>query len=283
MARKILSGILIALSAIFLALSVVGIGAIWFYNKPLTSEVTGRLREIDAELAQAQATLQSSEKELQRALQIVDGAQTALEKMAKQTGSAESLFDSIQSTIDDQLLPDLKTTRQRIDSARTTLESLQSVLKSVSGFIPGVDLNAPAKTLSDLIASTHSMDTEIANVEGLATQASTFVSDTSFLLGGDLTETRTSLKNFVSYIQDYEKKVAGWRTQDKDLLQKAPGWINQASIILTVFLLWFGLSQFGLLLHGLSIQRGEDPLDVLRKKRVIVVEEIEEIFYPDQE
>jgi F0F1-type ATP synthase membrane subunit b/b' len=283
MARKILSGILIVLSAIFLVLSVVGIGAIWFYNKPLTSEVTGRLREIDAELAQAQATLQSSEKELQRALRIVDGAQTALEKMAKQTGSAKSLFDSIQSTIDDQLLPDLKTTRQRIDSARTTLESLQSVLKSVSGFIPGVDLNAPAKTLSDLIASTHSMDSEIANVEGLATQASTFVSDTSFLLGGDLTETRTSLKNFVSYIQDYEKKVVGWRTQDKDLLQKAPGWINRASIILTVFLLWFGLSQFGLLLHGLSIQRGEDPFDVLRKKRVIVVEEIEEIFYPDQE
>jgi F0F1-type ATP synthase membrane subunit b/b' len=283
MARKILSGILIALSVIFLLLSVVGIGAIWFYKGSLTREVTGRLTGIDVQLAQAQATLQSSEKELQRALRIVDGAQAALEKMAKQTGSAKNLFDSIQSTIDDKLLPDLKTTRQRIDNARTTLESLQSVLKSVSGFIPGVDLNAPAKTLSDLIASTHSMDTEIANVEALATQASTFVSDTSFLLGGDLTETRTSLQNFVSYIQDYEKKVAGWRAQDKDLLEKAPGWINQASIILTVFLLWFGLSQFGLLLHGLSIQRGADPLDVLRKRQVIVVEEIEEIIYPDQE
>ena len=283
MARKILSGILIALSAIFLVLSVVGIGAIWYYKGPLTREATGRLTEIDAQLAQAQATLQSSEKELQRALRIVDGAQTALEKMAQQTGSAQSLFDSIQSTIDDQLLPDLKTTRQRIDSARTTLESLQSVLKSVSGFIPGVELNAPAKSLSDLIASTHSMDTDITNVEALATRASTFVSDTSFLLGGDLTETRTSLQNFVSYIQDYEKKVSGWRAQDKDLLDKAPGWINQASIVLTVFLFWFGLSQFGLLLHGLNIQRGADPFEVLRKKRVIVVEEIEEIIYPEQE
>jgi hypothetical protein len=273
MARKILSGILIALSAIFLVLSLVGIGAIWYYKGPLTREVTGRLTELDAQLAQAQATLQSSEKELQRALRIVDGAQTALEKMAKQTGSAQSLFDSIQSTIDDQLLPDLKTTRQRIDSARTTLESLQSVLKTVSAFIPGVDLNAPAKSLADLIASTHSMDTEITNVEALATQASTFVSDTSFLLGGDMTETRTSLKNFVSYIQDYEKKVASWRAQDKDLLDKTPGWINQASIILTVFLLWFALSQFGLLLHGLSVQRGADPFEVLRKERVLIVEE----------
>jgi len=277
-ARKILAGILIALSAIFLVLSVVGIGAIWFYKGTLTREVTSRLTEIDAQLAQAQATLQSSEKELQRALRIVDAAQAALEKMAQQTGSAKSLFDSIQSTIDDKLLPDLKTTRERIDSARTTLESLQSVLKSVSGFIPGVDLNAPTKTLTDLIASTHSLDTEISNVEALATQASTFVSDTSFLLGGDLTETRTSLQNFIAYTQEYQKKVAGWRDQDKDLLDRTPRWIDQASIILTIFLLWFGLSQFGLLLHGLSIQRGEDPLYVLRRNRISLVEENEEII-----
>ena len=273
MTRKILSGILIALSAIFLILSVVGIGAVWFYKDQLTREATGRLTEIDAQLAQAQATLQSSEKELQRALRIVDSAQTALEKMAKQTGSAKSLFDSIQGTIDDQLLPDLKTTRTRIDSARTTLESLQSMLKGFSNFIPGLDLNAPAKSLSDLIASTHSLDTEITNVEALATQASTFVSDTSFLLGGDLTSTRISLQNFVSYIQAYEEKVDGWRAQEKDLLEKAPGWINQASIILTIFLFWFGLSQFGLLLHGLTMQRGRDPFAVLRREPVLLVEE----------
>ena|SRR6266487_3716197 len=267
MARKIFSGILIALSAIFLVLSVVGIGAIWFYNEPLTREVTSRLREIDTEMAQAETTLQSSEKELQRALRIVDAAQTALEKLTQQSNSAENLFDSIQSTLDDQLLPELKTTRQRINTARTTLENLQSILASVSGFIPGVDLNAPTKVLTDLITSTRSLDTEIANVETLAKQASTFVSDTSFLLGGDLTETRDSLQNFLVSIQDYEKKIAGWREQDKTLLEGAPKWIDQASIILTIFLVWFGLSQFGLLLHGLNIQAGGDPLMVLRKER----------------
>ena len=41
MARKILSGILIALSAIFLVLSVVGIGAIWYYKGQLTRAATG--------------------------------------------------------------------------------------------------------------------------------------------------------------------------------------------------------------------------------------------------
>jgi hypothetical protein len=35
---------------------------------------------------------------------------------------------------------------------------------------------------------------------------------------------------------------------------------------LTFFLLWFGFSQFGLLLHGLSLWKGGNPLQVLSRK-----------------
>ncbi|HET6822887.1 MAG TPA: hypothetical protein VFH34_09570, partial [Anaerolineales bacterium] len=221
MARRIFAGILILLSAIFLVSSIVGIGAIWYYNEPLTREVTGQLGQIDIELAQAEATLKSSEQELERALRIVDTTEAALEKLAEQSESAESLFERIQSTLDDRLLPELRTTRSRIEEARSTLENLQGVLIGISNFIPGVDLNLPDEMLTGLIASARSMDTEIANVEVLATQASTFVADTGFLLGGDLTQTRDSLQSFLSSIQDYEKKVTRWREQGRDIREKA--------------------------------------------------------------
>ncbi len=270
MARKIISWLLIILGGLFLVLSVTGIIAIWVYNTPLTREVTGRLKGIDNELVQAQTTLASSEKELERALRIVDAAQTALDKLKQQTNSAGNLLDTIQSTLDDKLLPELKTTRGRIVSARAALTQLQSLLAGLKGFIPGVDLSAPDKILSDLVSSASSLDSEISNVETLANQASQFVSDTSYLLGGDLTETRDSLQNFVSAIRDYQTKVTGWREQVANLTEGAPRWINEASIALTIFLLWFGLSQFGLLLHGVSMRRGEDPLRVLRRTKVEV-------------
>lgn len=267
MVRRIFAGILILLSAIFFVSSIVGIGAIWYYKEPLTREVTGELTEIDIELAQADATLESSEQELERALRIVDSTEAALEKLAEQSESAESLFGRIQSTLDDGLLPELKTARNRIVEARATLENLQSVLTGISSFIPGVGLNIPDQMLTDLIASARSLDTEIANMEVLAAQASTFVADTGFLLGGDLTQTRDSLQNFLSAIQDYETKVDRWREQDADILEKAPKWIDQASILLTVFLVWFGLSQVSLLLHGIALQRGMDPLLAIRRER----------------
>lgn len=270
MARKIASWILIVLSAIFLALSLTIIAAVWLYNEPLTREASSRLEDIDIQLAQAQATLLTSQKDLNRALRLVDTTQTALEKLTAQSNSAESLLENIQSTLDDRLLPELKTTRSRIDSARGTLENLQSVLSGVGGFIPGVDLSVPDKLLTDLISSARSLDTEIENVETLATQASLFVSDTSYLLGGDLTQTRDSLELFLSSIEDYQKKVTDWRTQVTELIVKTPRWVDQASIGLTIFLLWFALSQFGLFLHGLGINRGADPLLVLRRTQVDV-------------
>jgi hypothetical protein len=276
MARKIFAAILVAFSAILLVLSLVGIGAVWFYNEPLTSEATGRLAEIEDELGQAQVTLTSSEAELERALRIVDNAEAALEELTQTTEGAETLFENIQSTLDDGLLPELKQTRTRLVSAREALENLQSIMEGVSSFIPGMDLNLPTGILSDLISSANSLDTEIANVEALATQASTFVSDTGYLLGGDLTETRKSLQSFLTAIQDYKEKIVTWREQVQGLIAGTPRWIDQASIALTIFLLWFALSQFGLLLHGLGMQQGYDPFLVLRRTprdEVIITEE----------
>lgn len=258
MGRKIFSWILILLGTIFLILSVLAIIGIWIYKGPLEREAISRLEEIDRELALVQTTLQSSEVELARALRLVDASQAALEQLTEQTSSAESLFESIQSTLDDRLLPEMKTTRTRIEAARETLVSLQSILAGVSGFIPGVDLTLPDKVVADLILSADSLDTEIANMEVLATQASLFVSDTSYLLGGDLTETRESLQTFLTSIQDYQKKLTLWQGQVSDVIEGAPGWIDQASVALTLFLLWFGVSQLGLVLHGrIILERSE--------------------------
>ena len=105
MARKILAWTLIVLSAIFLLLSVLGIGAAWIYNGPLTRSAISKLKEIDKELSQAQTTLASTQTELERALRIVDTAQTALEKLSQQSTDAKSLLEKIQSSVDDQLLP----------------------------------------------------------------------------------------------------------------------------------------------------------------------------------
>lgn len=264
MARKILSGTLIGLSAILLVVSLAGIIAAWAYNEPLTQEATGRLETIDKEMAQTQTSLGNAEAELQRALRMVDAAQAALAAMADKTTDATEILDSVKGTLDEQLLPGLQSSRQKILAARTALESLQAALDSVNT-LPFLNIEVPDDLLQNLIDTADSIDSQIASVEDMGQRASDFVGDTSYFLGGDLTETRDNIQAMLAAVREYDGKITGWRAQIAGLTEALPGWIDNASIILTVFLVWFGFSQFGLLLHGVAAWRGGHPLAVLRR------------------
>ena len=267
MTRKILSGVLIGLSSIMLVLSVVGIGAAWIYNEPLTRESTTRVKEVDSTLAQIQTDLQNAKAEVERALRIIESAEHALASLTEQSSDAKSLLEDVNSTLDDKLIPGLKTTRENISQVRGTLEDLRAALEQLNE-LPFVDLNIPGdELLASILSGMDSLDSEIANVQDLAQRASTFVSDTSYLLGGDFNETKQNLENLLLVLTDYDSQIADWRIQVGTLIEALPGWIDRASVILTVFLLWFGFSQFGLILHGLNLWKGGNPLEVLKRKR----------------
>jgi len=265
MGRKIWSMTLMVLSAIVLVASVVGVGMAWYYNTPITQQVTTRLQEIDNELTQAQSALQSAQGELERALRIVESAEKALSALSKQTAQAQDILGGVKGTIDDKLLPGLKTSREKVDQVKGMVESLRSTLDKINALPLG--LNIPGdEMLTNIIGAADSLDVEIANVEDIAKQASTFVGDTSYLMGGDLTETKTSLTNLLDVVKQYNGKISGWQEQIAALEQSLPGWIDKASISLTVFLLWFAFSQAGLFLIGFTAWKGGDPFAVLRKK-----------------
>ena len=265
MAGKSLSGILIGLSSLFLLSSVVGIGAAWYYNEPLTREWTARLNEAESTLTQIQGDIQSARAEVERALRIIDSTEQALATLTQQTTDAKTMLEDVDSTLNDNLIPGLKTTRDNISQVRGTLEDLRGTLEQINT-LPFVNLNIPGdELLVQMLTGMDSLDSNVANLQDLAGRASTFLGDTSYLLGGDFTETKGHLQELLIVLGDYDMQITGWRAQVADLTASLPGWIDRVSVGLTVFLLWFGLSQFGLLLHGLSFWRGGNPLEVLRQ------------------
>lgn len=266
MARKILIGTLIVLSSTFLILSILGIALAWVYNEPLTKETVSRLQEVDSQLEQIQTDLRNAKAEVERALRIIQSAEDALASLTQQTTDAKTLLEDVNATLDDKLIPGLAATRINITEVRNTLEDLRATLKQINE-LPFINLNIPGdELLLSIIDQVDSLDGEIVNVQDLAQRASTFISDTSYLLGGDFNETKQQLEDLVVVLTEYDKKTADWREQIATTIKSAPRWIDNASLSLTVALLWFGFSQFGLILHGLGMKRGIDPLDVLRTK-----------------
>lgn len=267
MARKIFTGLLIALSSLLFLLALTGMVLAWVYNEPLTREADARLGEIDAQLTQIQTDLRSAKSEVERALRIIQSAEEALASLTQQTTDAKQLLEQVNKTLDDDLIPNLDSTRTRLTEVRKILDDLRATLNTLNS-LPFVNLNAPGdELLSGIIAGVDSLDLELENVQDLAKRASLFINDTSYLLGGDFLETKQNLQNLLQVLEGYDEKLTGWRAQVDMLITSAPRWIDNASLSLTVGLLWFAFSQFGLFLHGLSLWHGENPLEILKKLR----------------
>jgi F0F1-type ATP synthase membrane subunit b/b' len=259
MIRKTIAGILIAISVILLGLSIAGIALVWTYKEPLTQVSTAKLRAIDNELAQAQTALQNAELELERTLRTVEAAEKSLETLKADFTQAKMLFGDVNGSLEKQLLPGLKASRENIDQAKSSLQELRVTLEKINA-LPFVNLNIPGdELLADLIASAGSLDAQITQVEALVGKASTFMGDASYLMEGDFTETKRNLQNFLTVVQEYDLKLTGWRGQLAMLVGSLPGWIETASIGLTIFLLWFGFSQLCLIQRELTLWQGGNP------------------------
>ena len=265
MARRILVAFLIYFSAALILLSGAAIVLIWVNNTPLTREAVRRLEAVDAELIQARTAIRNARTELERTLRIVETAEKTLASLKDQTDEARKLFDQFSDTLDNKVLPGLETTKGGIGQVRSTLENLRAALQKIND-LPLLDLDLPGdQFLANLISGVDSLNAQMAGMQELVQRAEIFTSDTSYLLGGDLTETKGHIHELLDAVIEYDGKVSGWHMQVRQIIISLPGWIDRVSIILTLFLLWFGFSQFGLLLHGLTLREGSDPLRVLRK------------------
>jgi DNA repair exonuclease SbcCD ATPase subunit len=266
MVHKITAGIMIFISSVMLSLSISGVILIWTYKEPLIQTSDAQLQIVENELEQAQTALQNAELELQRTLRTVDAAEKSMAALSAEFVQVKAMFGDVNSTLESQLLPGLKTSREKIDEARLSLLNLQASIEKLKS-MPLMSLNLPGDTLlANLIASAGSLDTQIAQLEELVKKASTFMGDASYMLGGDFTETRDNLQNFLSVVQQYDLKFKIWREQLAEIRGSLPGWINNTSLGLTIFLAWVGLSQGSLILHGLSLWRGPNPLARARPK-----------------
>jgi chromosome segregation ATPase len=265
MGRKILCGVIIAVAGLLLLLSSIGIGAAWVYNEPVTQRMLAQLHDLDGELAQAQLALDGAETELRRALRILDGAQRALQALSQSTTQAQHVLEGLGEALDNRVLPGLTSASEKLDQVRATLQDALTTLESINS-MSLLPVTVPGEQwLSALLQATDSLNSEISNIEELAGQASAFLADIDYVLGGDFGETRQGLERLLAAVSEYQAKVGGWRAQIAMINARLPALIDRACILLTVVLLWFGLSQGGLILHGLAAYKGANPFAVLQK------------------
>jgi len=258
--KKLFPAALMGFSALFFLISLTALGLFWFYKAPLTAQTLTRLKQTETELSQAQTALQDAKAELERTLRLVDSAQQSLDALKEELGSAKSLAGGVQETLDGQIIPSLKISRGQVEQAKVALNDARSAIAQLNE-IPFVQLNLPGDALlANLISLADSADRQIASMENLAEQASLFTKDLSYLMGGDLAETRQNLQNFLQLLSEYEAKLSAWVQELQNLQTALPGWVNLAAAGVSINFIWLALSQVSVFLQGRKLWQEQKGL-----------------------
>jgi len=222
---------------------------------PVTETLLGKLTEVNTELKQARSALQDAQKELARTLRMVDRAEESLQALSKQREQAKEFLDTVNGMLGNTITPNIEASKEKIEQARKSFDEIRTSIENLNK-IPFVEIEVPDDGLLDyfdeIIAT---LEGEVGQVEEVANNASTFMNDTSYFLGGDFGETREHINNLSEVVDAYETKIAGWQREVDLLIEKTPEWINRASALLAVLLIWLAFSQLGLILHGLALWR----------------------------
>ena len=130
--------------------------------------------------------------------------------------------------LDDRVLPGLTSASEKLDQVSSALEGALTTLEDIHSMsllpvpVPGEEW------LSGLLQATDSLNAEIADIEELAGQASTFLADIEYVLGGDLGETKQGLQQLLSAVSEYQAKIGGWPAQIAMINARLPALIDRA-------------------------------------------------------
>ena len=220
----------IALGTIGFILSLAAIVAIWAVNTPLTESTLQFLNRIEIGLTVAGEGLDQADvtlTEVRDQLTAVTEAFPA-EEMIRFIEDVESILAAAQSTADTastvvglaNAVPFIGgggSTTPTLDQSSQTLEEISTKLEAVRAALVSRSEGSGSGLLGQI-------DAEIAQLQGL-------------------------LQNVDGSVEDSTTVVV-------QLQLDLPGWIDIASVVFTLLLLWLGLAQMSLLAHGWEWFRG---------------------------
>jgi multidrug resistance efflux pump len=258
--KPILGLVLVILSVIFFLVSLGGLIGVWVFNQSLTERIQTSIETTSADLEGAAAAIELSKAELISAQAQIDLLQAILETLGLNAAEDLNRLADIVGTVEDTLMPVIDNVASGIS---TLSEALLNIIDTIERLneLPLVNIQIPGMEIVEEGANQlENLQTQIEEGGGKIEQLSQTTQDTVDSLTTGFRELESSISALVETLDEYEVKIQDAQAQLNYLGTNLPTWIDVASVILTVLLIWLGFSQLGLFILGWSFYKNEDLL-----------------------
>ena len=256
--KRILAGAVIALCILGIIVAALGIVAVWRINTPVMESVTKLLTSVDAILQIVETELVSFNALLGDGIDLVQSVEKTIVETGETVRETNLSLVVIDATLGDELFP-------LLDSAYATLDTVVGSVLVVNDTLEAINA-IPFISIPTLTADLEAAEVRIVEVQNdieeskrtIQTAKEEAVDTVVSPISTRLLEVEGGLQDVSDISKESESQVTASREGIADVIQKLPGWIDLASVIMTLTFSWLIFAQGSLLLLSYAyIRTGE--------------------------
>jgi X-X-X-Leu-X-X-Gly heptad repeat protein len=259
--KRVLAVLVMVLSVLLIVVWVAGIVGNWMANKALTDATVQVLTGADRVLGRTEQALTRLDTAVGNARdrvaafdeEVATAGENFVENPVILTALAERLDLGIGPAVD-QVRGTVQTIRETALAAQNTVQTLNALpFVSIGG---SVAEESKLQRLSDGVTNLTEGIQELR--DGVREAKAGAATAVAWVLGRGTSRLDTGLENIETTVTGYGDQVSALRTQVSDLKSAITLWLDVASVVLTLALLWLIFAHVVTFVYGLSLFKGEN-------------------------
>ena len=259
--KRVLAVTVMVFSVLLIILLVVGIVGSWIVNASLTDGIVRVSTGIDTVLANTDNALSRLDTTVSSARQRVDLFDETVAAAGENLADNPVLLTAIAERLDLGIAPAVDEVRGTVQTIRETILVAQNTVQALDA-LPFVSIGSSVaddgklQTLSEALTSLTDGVQQIRDaVRAARTEA---ITDVVTTMGQGTSRLDDGLETIETAVSGAGDRVSALRTEVSEFESTLTFWLDAASLMITLALLWLIFAQVVTFVFGLSMYKGEN-------------------------
>jgi uncharacterized phage infection (PIP) family protein YhgE len=259
--KRVLAVVVMVLSVLLIILWAAGIVGNWTANKALTDSTVQVLTGIDTVLGRTEQALTRLDTAVGNARDRVDAFDERVATAGENFVENPVILTALSERLDLGIGPALEQVREAVQSIRETVMAVQNTIQALNS-MPFISIGGSVAEEGQLQALSDS-ETDLRegiqqirdSIREAKAGAATEVVSAS---GAGTSRLDAGLENIETTVSGYSARVSDLRGEVSELKSALTFWLDVASVVITLALLWLIFAHVVTFVLGLSLFKGEN-------------------------
>jgi len=242
----------------FLLLDLYGLVQVWHFRPTVTMSLLTGLDTIDSTLKTTSAGLLTLDSALDNATIVVNTLDNTTQALAGSIRDTRLMVAPIITLFNQDLPNTISSTQTSLASAQSSALLIDNIitaltnlpLLSLGQYKPSIPLNV---ALGEVSTSLDNLSPSFTNIENSIKRTDLDLVSLQVeitVIGDDIAQFKQNLVDAQEIVTQYQLLVENLQKQSEMAHTAIPGWVNLATWVVTMILIWLGVTQVSVFLQG---------------------------------